>query len=702
MMPKYKLIKVNKLKENKEGVNKNILKSLPINNYHFNKLYNRDIKIHNNTDKKNNINKFKLLNKLNITNLLNNSNKKSKSFNNKYNTINIGKNFNLIENIKQNKYLIPMIEKNKNQNIINKEKIKEAPFYISDFFSKVRQKTEISKIKLEKKNENINNYNNIYLTRNVTSFDKTNYIDNYNCNRYSHKENNSIRDLKYNIYNNYNNMTETNYDLNNYIGRHNPSYSNDYNNNTTNYNEERIIYPHIHNNEMDNYSQNYYLKKINLSENKNIRNNIRNDFNNYLQNKKLFLIYRAKLFKLLYKSLYRYLNKYFLILKHYSFNILKNYNIKNKGKKIILRFNKYMNNQRKKEENIYNRNNRINTSKSCIMFIRNKNENEIKERKDKYELCRNKTYLKEKCEEIQKRKNIKISEINEIRNSNLFINTDNNKKEINSYVNKLNGVYKKKILECYTGRSSRSDSLFNNNKHKFILNNLKNTFNKIKNKKKSYDDLGNKISHYNNNKNNKKEKNKILNRVNNINKKNLNINIKDIKDIKDNAYILKNKNKNNTKDINKLNKLNNFFIRKIIKNIKSSDKRLFININYVYLSNIQMKGKKEKYNLNILKINNSNNFSIINESNNTNINKDKYIGIIEEESSNINYTNDSNNSISDSDKKNIINSNNNYINIKDKYLFSCVNFVIKAIKRIIVKNTYKIFKKKINIMSNNK
>ena len=599
-----------------------------------------------------------------------------------------------------------MIEKNKNQNIINKEKIKEAPFYISDFFSKVRQKTEINKIKLEKKNENINNYNNINLTRNVTSFDNTNYIDNYNCNRHSHKENNSIGDLKYNIYNNYNNMTETNYDLNNYIGRHNPSYSNDYNNNTTNYNEERIIYPHIHNNEMDNYSQNYYLKKINLSENKNIRNNIRNDFNNYLQNKKLFLIYRAKLFKLLYKSLYRYLNKYFLILKHYAFNILKNYNIKNKGKKIILRFNKYMNNQRKKEENIYNRNNRINTSKSCIMFIRNKNENEIKERKDKYELCRNKTYLKEKCEEIQKRKNIKIPEINEIRNSNLFINIHNKKKEINSYVNKLNWVYKKKILECYTGRSSRSDSLFNNNKHKFILNNLKNTFNKIKNKKKSYDDLVNKISNYNNNnKNNKKEKNKILNRVNNINKKNLNINIKDIKDIKDNAYILKNKNKNNTKDINKLNKLNklnNFFIRKIIKNIKSSDKRLFININYVYLSNIQMKGKKEKYNLNILKINNSNNFSIINENNNTNINKDKYIGIIEEESSNINYTNDSNNSISDSDKKNIINSNNNYINIKDKYLFSCVNFVIKAIKRIIVKNTYKIFKKKINIMSNNK
>ena len=705
MLTQYKIIKVNKYKGDKKFVNKDYYKVLPINNNTHNKINNKEIKTDNNnhSDKMNNINKYKLLNKLNKTNLKNNSNIKSKpksndinNNNNNYNTINVDKNINLIKNIRQNKYLIPIIEKKKNSKIFNKAKIKEAPFYISDFFSKVRQKSESNVIKsIIKKNNNIRNNRNIN-----NNFLKNNDIDNYNNKTYSQKEINAHINNYKRIKNNNFCLTESSFDINNYIHKKSPSYTSG---NNINYKEERIIYPNIYDNEMDNYNQNYYLNKI-----KTKRDDIRNDFNNYLQHKKLFLIYRAKLFKILYKNLYIFLNKYFILLKQYAFKILKNYYkyknnnllnkeknsytlyqkqqksnfISNKRKKIITRINKFLN---MKRNNVYDRNeDSINFSKSCANFIKNKNLSEMNERKDNFEMCRSLNYLKEKYEEIQKRKKSEKSKSNSFTNKDMTTFTD--KKENiynNNSINNLKGIYRKKRLE---GFNDKSDFLFTNNKLKSTLNNLKNDFKKVKLfKKKSFGDLERKIFDYNN-KNNKKEKKGeyILEKKQNVEQNSIN-------NIKNKSYTLKKI--NDSKDLNKLNK---YFIRKIIKNIKSSDKRLFININYAYLSNIQMKGKKEKYNKNILKIKNSIHFSIIRDNNN---NKDKLGEIIEEEPSNFNYTNNSNNSnISNNsfDSKmeqnsKIINSNN----INNKYLISCVNFIIKSIKRIFIRNSFKFFKKRV-------
>ena len=716
MLTQYKIIKVNKYKGDNKKVNKNFYKSLPINNYTSNKIYNNELKTdnNNNSDKKNNINKYKLLNKLNETNLKNNSNIKSKSnnnTNNNYNTINVDKNINLIKNIRQNKYLIPIIEKKKNSQIFNKAKIKEAPFYISDFFSKVRQKSESNVIRsVLKKN------NNNYLNRNRNINNDLKNIENENK-TFSQKEINAQRNSCIrNINNNNSSLTERTIDINKYIHRKNPSYTGD---NNINYKEERIIYPNIYENEMDNYSQNYYLKKINLSQNKAKRNDIINDFNNYLQHKKLFLIYRAKLFKILYKSLFIFLNKYFILLKKYAFQILKNYNkyknnnllnkekntytlyqryqkginykfnSDNKRKNMISRFNKFMDIKRKREK--YGQNElKDNISKSCANFIRNKNLSEMKERKDKSEMCRSLSYLKEKYEEIQKRKYSKISENSK---SNSFTNKDEaslidkNKKIYynNNSLNNLKGIYRKKRLECF---NDRSDFLFANNKLKSTLNNIKNDFKKVKHfKKKSYGDLERQIFDYNSKSNKKQNKGEyILDKKKNIEQNYIN-NIK-----YKSSYNLKKG--NDSKDLNKLNK---YFIRKIIKNIKSSDKRLFININYVYLSNIQMKGKKEKYNKNILKIKNTVHFSIIRYNNNK---KDKLVDeIIEEEPSNFNNnSNISNNSIDNKMEQNFKNRNSNHNN--DKYLFSCVNFIIRSIKRIFIRNWFNYFKKRIKKLCN--
>ena len=137
-------------------------------------------------------------------------------------------------------------------------------------------------------------------------------------------------------------------------------------------------------------------------------------------------------------------------------------------------------------------------------------------------------------------------------------------------------------------------------------------------------------------------------------------------------------------------------IKKKIKILKSEDNRLFITINYAYLSNTEIEGKKTKYNNNILKIYNSDKFSIIKKMKIKKIkNKDKIIGIIEEESSNINYTNDSNNSTDNKIESKIKNINKNTINKNDKYLFSCVNFILKTIKRIILKNYFEYYEKKL-------
>ena len=677
--------------------------------------------------------------------IIQNKEKDNDNINNNYSFItsldNSGyvKNNNIFENIRHNKYLIPMIEKKKTEKTIFKSKIKEAPNYISDFFAKIRKRPNSKSINYNTKDIysinnkfNFDNINNDTINSNIYFKINNNYdrnssklINNISFNNYityskkavynpnltennNYKKSNILLKNILNQNNNFDNFYENEYSYNEQ--RYNTSLINDTQENeySNNYKKERKIYPQLNIKDLDKYNKNIYLKRNNIYERKN-KTNFKIDYDKYLQNRKLFFIYRAKLFKLLYKSLSIIFNKYFKALKSYSFQKIKKYkkpdknfskiNKKNIINRIYLRRNEnyfldklntynksnkinknysdysYLTNQIKNtiyENNIFN--NSMISSKSCYNFIKNKNENESKEKRDNSELCRNRNYLIEKYKEIRKRKNIKKKEINnkdELKNKEQITNiyTHNH----NLYVNLKNKlkIYKKKKLECNT---ERGNSSFINNK-----NNNKKINKPSKNMEK-----------YNNNLNNKEEMKKIfiMERYNNLNKKNKKINNNNTKK----------KEKNKEK---KLQKLNKYFIKKIIKSIKTSDKKLFVNINYVYLSNTEIKSKYSKYNENLLIIENTDNFSIINKKRKKNIiiNKNRLIGIIEEESSNINYTNDSNNSIEykieNKINRNSNNDKSNYLN--DKYLFSCVNFIIKSIKKVLLKNTYIFFKKKLKI-----
>ena len=779
-MSKYKeirdnnIIKINKFKEKNE---------LKLNN-NQNKINNKKSPI-NYTNKKDNItNRNKNINNKNLLN--NHSNKESKSFINIYEDDNKDDK-NLIRNIRYNRYLIPMIEKKNIEKKIYRKKIKDTPLYISEFFSKVRQKSERNRTESEK------NKNNNNLSRNNLSFDnvKNNSINNnkrsyININNNNFGLNHKIIDIKES--NNYpGNIKEERYtpfftenNINNkyykivYLPKNyqikEPSYlinNNNINNNVmsndktkhmrcfstlTNKdlydninesdiinNEERIIYPKIQSNYMDNFDINYYLKNINIKEKNLNRKDIKIDFENYLQNKKLFLIYRAKLFKLLYKSLVKFFNNHFLTLKHLAFKYLKQfskcktkklihkekilhrifpqqnninnvykknkfyfYNQNKEAKKINMKFNNNINNnldKNKKREN-NNLNSSMITSRNCVQFIKRKNQSESKRRLESSEMCRNINDLKEKYEEIQKRKFLEycINKNNIYNNKNKKITNliKKNKKPtmMNNNISKY--IYKKKKLENY------NDKYYSNNiNHKRSISN--------RNKKINYNTESDDIKTLNINRNisNSLEKKRYFYPKHEINKLNIlnrlyNINKKNKKETKNK------KGKIIEKDQNDLNKLNKFCIRKIIKNIKSSDKRLFVNINYVYLSNIDMKGKKIKYNENLLEIKNSDNFSIMKKANTINMfNRDKSICIIEEEDSSvINYT-DSANSVDFKKGKKIRNNLSNSIinqsiSINDKHLFSCVNFISKNIRKVIIKNSYNFFKKKINMMNKNK
>ena len=153
----------------------------------------------------------------------------------------------------------------------------------------------------------------------------------------------------------------------------------------------------------------------------------------------------------------------------------------------------------------------------------------------------------------------------------------------------------------------------------------------------------------------------------------------------------------NNKD-NKNNEIK-YFKNILVKNIITSDKRLFIHINYIFShkSNIT----KKKYDIKALKI--KRNKSLFIQSN-KNIIIHKYKSM-----SNNSFYKTLKNEINIGKINDKSNKNNIMKNQKDKYLFSCVRFFIKTINRIFLKKLYAQYKKgienKINIiqkMKNNK
>ncbi len=142
----------------------------------------------------------------------------------------------------------------------------------------------------------------------------------------------------------------------------------------------------------------------------------------------------------------------------------------------------------------------------------------------------------------------------------------------------------------------------------------------------------------------------------------------------------------------------------LINNIISSDKRLFINVNYIpNIPNLSFnKNKNEIYNNNILIIQRNIYFQIfgINSyKNRVSYNKSVII------STNIGRNRNNNKLIENENKK--LNQTNYFADKKNKYLNSCIKFIIKSINRVFLEkafkyflNQYKIYKNKKNINEN--
>ena len=157
-----------------------------------------------------------------------------------------------------------------------------------------------------------------------------------------------------------------------------------------------------------------------------------------------------------------------------------------------------------------------------------------------------------------------------------------------------------------------------------------------------------------------------------------------------NSYNLNNKyfktfinDDNNKDDIDIINNNKNYK-NILVKNIATLDKRLFIHINYIFcLSSKNNSIKNKKYENNFLITKRNIYFSIISQ-HNCNKQKKKYL---------------SNNSIVTRNCKKIIFENENdtmnktnYMNNnKDKYLFSCVKFIIKNINKVFLNKAFKFF-----------
>ena len=144
---------------------------------------------------------------------------------------------------------------------------------------------------------------------------------------------------------------------------------------------------------------------------------------------------------------------------------------------------------------------------------------------------------------------------------------------------------------------------------------------------------------------------------------------------------------NNNKDNN--NNEIKYFKNILVKNIITSDKRLFIHINYIF----SHKGNniKKKYDIKALKIKRNKSLFI-------QPNKNLIIHKYKSMSNNSFFTTENLRKDADTgktnDKKNLMK------NQKDKYLFSCVKFFVKTINRIFLKKLYAQYKKGIENKNN--
>ena len=170
------------------------------------------------------------------------------------------------------------------------------------------------------------------------------------------------------------------------------------------------------------------------------------------------------------------------------------------------------------------------------------------------------------------------------------------------------------------------------------------------------------------------------NKLNNILNLNNSCNLK-YSDKYYNTFI--NSNNNNEKKNNNTKKKD--YKNILVKNIKTSDNRLFIHINYIFSLSQKININNKIYGINLLQIKRDIFFSLIvdniNKHQNKNLSNNSFFA-----------TTNSRNYNHFFEKKNEkINKTNYNKNNKDKYLFSCVKFIIKIINRVFLKKAYKYF-----------
>ena len=632
---------------------------------------------------------------------------------------------------------------------------------LNDFFNRRKKymnfktpKPELNRIR----NLSINNSNNNsgFLIQNRTL---ENHYMNQNMNRKIN--NNYYNDIKLtnNFYNNYNkneiNILNNNqpYYNNNNIRINNlcssavrkklkKYFSNTNSNERNNYNNPKIS-PDLHlfksqtyTQKEPNFSQNLYKyvknnkeiniksEEINEDDNMNKKyNDIKNiiKYNNkYDYSKKLFDIYRGKLVKEFLKHIQKGINKYLLNTFKHLTQTIKN---KNSQKKIDEIFIPKIYLEKPNNNNIIRES--ANTSKSNFLQIFNS---------DKKNYQRYSNNISRITEYKRYKNNININNSAIISNNNLIktnrnsIILDENKNNIqiiklNSNINNNNSglIYKKKKLAKNNMHIKKSDIL-SNSRGKIIdidinlgkpireisdINIMEsklflNDYNNIR-KKKFKSSLST----------NKREKRKMKNKSK---KKKLSLPkkkyLEEISSSSSEKYIDNNNNDNSfDKNINnnftiktnnniiqpliyKTSKINNKTKNILEKNIVTSDKRLFININYISNLSYENKSKsKSKYKNTSLTIKRNIYFPIFSQK------------VLKNKTVSNNYFFISNNSRNSNKNLEIQNKKmnmTNYINInndKNKYLNSCIKFIVKNINKVFLQKEFKIFLKRINMIT---
>ena len=461
-----------------------------------------------------------------------------------------------------------------------------------------------------------------------------------------------------------------------------------------------------------------------------IKNIIKHN-NKYDYSKKLFDIYRGKLIKEFLKHIQKGINKYLLNIFNY---FIKRIQYKKNSKKIDEIFIPKIHLEKPNKEMVRESEN---ISKSPFLQIFNS---------DKKNYQRYTNNINNRITEFKRYKNnVKInnsaiiSNQRIIENNNILIKTnrnsmivDENKNNIqiiklnpNNTTNNSGLVYKKKKLIKNNMHIKKNDIL-SNSKGKIIdidinlgkpireINDINiienglfmNNYNISKKKFKSSLSTNKRVKRKIKNKSKKKKlslpKKKYLEEISSSSSDKDNFSSdKNISNNNNNSFDKNITNKNFTIKTNnniiqpliyktsRINNKNENYIRNISeKNIVTSDKRLFININYI--SNLSCNNKlrsKLKYKNNSLTIKRNIYFPIFSQK------------VLKNKTVSNNYLFISNNRNSNLETQNKKMNMTNYINNdKNKYLNSCVKFIIKNINKVFLEKSFNFFLKRVKMI----